>query len=65
MSEFGGRHVSSLIGVLYTSVALETLVGPTLSGWAFDVTGGYQAAILAAAACNAIGGVIAWRATQR
>ncbi|MFC3077446.1 MFS transporter [Phenylobacterium terrae] len=65
MSEFGGRHVSSLIGVLYTSVAFGTLVGPTLSGWAFDVTGGYQAAILAAAACNAVGGIIAWRATRR
>lgn len=38
---FGLRAMSSVLGVLYTSVALGTLLGPTLAGWVFDVTGSY------------------------
>jgi MFS family permease len=38
---FGGRHASSLIGILYTSVAFGTLVGPTAAGFAFDVSHSY------------------------
>jgi hypothetical protein len=29
MDYFGGRNVSSIIGVLYTSVAFGTLIGPS------------------------------------
>lgn len=47
---FGVRHVSSIIGVLYTSVACGTLFGPTVAGYAFDLTGSYYFAILGAAA---------------
>ena len=47
---FGVRHVSSIIGLLYTSVAFGTLFGPTVAGYAFDLTGSYYFAILAAAA---------------
>lgn len=47
---FGVRHVSSIIGVLYTSVAFGTLFGPTVAGYAFDLTGSYYFAILGAAA---------------
>jgi len=38
---FGGRHASTLIGVLYTSVAVGTLIGPTAAGFAFDVSHTY------------------------
>lgn len=39
---FGLRAASAVIGVLYTSVAGGTLLGPTLAGWAFDATGSYS-----------------------
>lgn len=47
MDYFGGRNVSGIIGILYTSVAFGTLVGPSSAGWMFDVTGSYAAAIVA------------------
>ena len=31
----GGRNVSGIIGVLYTSVAFGTLIGPRAAGFAF------------------------------
>jgi MFS family permease len=43
---FGGRHASSLIGILYTSVAFGTLVGPAAAGFAFDVSHSYTLPIL-------------------
>lgn len=55
---FGGRRVSALIGVLYTSVALGTLVGPAAAGFAYDRTGSYLVPILAGAAANLIGAAI-------
>ena len=46
---FGLRAASAVIGVLYTSVAFGTLLGPTLAGWAFDTTGSYTWPILVCA----------------
>jgi len=46
---FGVRHVSTIIGMLYTSVAFGTLFGPTVAGYGFDLTGSYYFAILGAA----------------
>ena len=43
---FGGRHVSGLIGILYTSVAFGTLIGPSAAGFAFDVSHSYTLPIL-------------------
>jgi len=54
MDYFGGRNVSGLIGVLYTSVGFGTLIGPSASGFAFDVTGSYTIPILASIAANVI-----------
>lgn len=54
MDFFGGRNVSGIIGVLYTSVALGTLVGPTAAGYAFDLSHSYLLPILAAVAANLI-----------
>jgi MFS family permease len=70
---FGVRHVSSIIGLLYTSVAFGTLFGPTVAGYAFDLTGSYYFAILAAAAMMFMAVVFMlfapqpqkWRARQR
>jgi MFS family permease len=52
MDIFGGRHVSSIIGALYTSVAFGTLVGPSAAGYIFDFTGSYMIPILAGAGEN-------------
>jgi MFS transporter, OFA family, oxalate/formate antiporter len=47
MDYFGGRNVSGIIGILYTSVAFGTLVGPSSTGWMFDLTGNYSSPIFA------------------
>jgi MFS transporter, OFA family, oxalate/formate antiporter len=52
MDYFGGRNVSGIIGVLYTSVAFGTLIGPSAAGFAFDVSHSYALPILASAAAN-------------
>ncbi|ARU05307.1 MFS transporter [Comamonas serinivorans] len=57
---FGGRHVGSIIGVLYTSVALGTLLGPTAVGYAFDATHSYVWPIAISAASTALAAALAW-----
>ncbi|HVX77306.1 MAG TPA: MFS transporter [Bradyrhizobium sp.] len=52
MDYFGGRNVSGLIGILYTSVAFGTLVGPSAAGFIFDLSHSYTVPILASAAAN-------------
>ena len=54
MDYFGGRSVSGIIGVLYTSVALGTLVGPTAAGYAFDFSGSYTLPIWASVCASVI-----------
>jgi MFS family permease len=54
MDYFGGRNVSGLIGILYTSVAFGTLTGPSAAGFAFDMTHSYAAPILASICANVI-----------
>jgi MFS family permease len=49
---FGNRHVGSIIGVLYTSVAVGTLLGPAAAGYMFDASRSYTLPILASAAVN-------------
>jgi MFS transporter, OFA family, oxalate/formate antiporter len=58
MDDFGGRHVSGIIGVLYTSVAVGTLIGPSAVGFAFDRSHSYTIAILASAGANAVAAAI-------
>lgn len=50
---YGSRAAGAIIGVLYSSVGIGTLFGPTLAGLIFDRSGTYQGAILAGelAAC--------------
>jgi MFS transporter, OFA family, oxalate/formate antiporter len=54
MDYFGGRNISSIIGVLYTSVAFGTLVGPSAAGFAFDLSHSYRLPILGCVCANLI-----------
>src|SRR5207253_6484159 len=58
MDYFGGRNVSGIIGILYTSVAFGTLIGPSAAGFAFDLTHNYTLPILASAAANGVAALI-------
>jgi MFS family permease len=58
MDYFGGRNVSGLIGILYTSVAFGTLIGPSAAGFAFDLSHSYTVPILVSAAVNIIAAII-------
>jgi MFS transporter, OFA family, oxalate/formate antiporter len=61
MDYFGGRNVSGIIGVLYTSVALGTLTGPSAAGFAFDFSHSYLLPILASACANVVAaGIVAF-----
>lgn len=69
---YGTRYVSSILGLLYSCVSIGSLVGPSLAGYAFDLTQSYGLAILIGAAMMAIAGVLMllapdpakWRATH-
>src|SRR5476649_2929491 len=58
MDYFGGRNVSGIIGILYTSVAFGTLIGPSAAGFAFDLTHNYTLPILASAGANVVAAII-------
>jgi len=58
MDYFGGRNVSGIIGVLYTSVAFGTLIGPSAAGFAFDLSHSYELPIVASAATNILAALI-------
>lgn len=55
---FGGLNVSAIIGILYTSVAFGTLVGPSAAGFAFDASRSYQVPILGSAAVNLLAAAV-------
>jgi MFS family permease len=58
MDHFGGRNVSGIIGILYTSVAFGTLIGPSAAGFVFDLGHSYTVPILASAGANIIAAII-------
>ena len=58
MDYFGGRNVSGIIGVLYTSVAFGTLIGPSAARFAFDLSHSYELPIVASAATNVLAALI-------
>jgi MFS family permease len=65
MDYFGGRHVSGIIGVLYTSVAVGTLIGPSAAGFAFDLGHSYLVPILASVCANVVAaGIVAATSKQ-
>jgi cyanate permease len=60
MDRFGGRNVSGIIGVLYTSVGIGTLIGPSAAGFAFDASHSYTLTIIASIVADAIAaGIVA------
>jgi OFA family oxalate/formate antiporter-like MFS transporter len=52
---FGTRAAGGVIGALYTSVGIGTLIGPSFAGWVYDQVGGYAGAIVFGEAMAAIG----------
>ena len=65
MDYFGGRNVSGIIGVLYTSAGIGTLIGPSAAGFAFDMSGSYTVPILVSAAGNVIAVLIMAATAER
>jgi MFS family permease len=68
MDFFGGRSISAIIGALYTSVAIGTLIGPSAAGYAFDASGSYLVPILAGAGASLLAAAVmaaAGRAARR
>src|ERR1700739_410372 len=55
---FGGRNVSGLIGILYTSAGIGTLIGPAAAGFAFDFSHSYTLPIAAGIAGNVIAAAV-------
>jgi MFS transporter, OFA family, oxalate/formate antiporter len=55
---FGGRNVSGIIGFLYSSVAIGTLIGPAAAGFAFDMSHSYTLPILACACANVVAAAV-------
>ena len=43
---FGAQNASAFIGILYTSVAFGTLIGPSAAGYAFDLSHSYTLPIV-------------------
>ncbi|PWT88515.1 MAG: MFS transporter [Proteobacteria bacterium] len=69
MDYFGGRNVSGIIGILYTSVAFGTLIGPSAAGFVYDATHSYTLPILISTTANIVAAVVvamipAWSGTR-
>lgn len=58
MDYFGSRHISGIIGALYTSVAFGTMVGPSAAGFAFDLQHSYALPIAASIAASLVAAAI-------
>ena len=58
MDYFGGRNVSGIIGVLYTSAGFGTLIGPSAVGFVFDATHSYTLPIWISVAGNILATII-------
>lgn len=56
---FGRRNVGGIIGLLYTSVAIGTLIGPSLAGFLYDASNSYLLAIAISGGANAVAAFIA------
>lgn len=62
---FGARHAGRIIGVLYTSVAIGTLVGPSTAGFVYDISQSYTIPIAVGAATNALAALMTLLAVRR
>lgn len=64
MDRFGSANVSGIIGILYTSVAIGTLIGPSAAGFLFDVRHSYTWPIAVSIAANIVAAGITVRSLQ-
>ncbi|MBS0417778.1 MAG: MFS transporter [Proteobacteria bacterium] len=62
---FGAKNVGAIIGVLYTSVGIGSLIGPSSVGFLYDVSRSYGVAIGASAAANVIAAALAAMVVRR
>ena len=62
---FGGRQAGRIIGVLYTSVAIGTLVGPSGAGFIYDMSQSYVVPIAFSVAMNVIAALIVGLTARR
>ena len=51
---FGAQNASTIIGILYTSVAFGTLIGPSAAGYAFDLSHSYTLPIVVSGCAYAL-----------
>ena len=58
MGYFGGRNISGVIGILYTSAGIGTLLGPSAAGFAYDVSHSYTLPILVSIGGNLVAAVL-------
>lgn len=58
MDHFGSRHISSILGALYTSVAFGSLVGPSAAGFVFDLRHSYTLPIAASITASVLAAAI-------
>jgi MFS family permease len=65
MEYFGARNISGVIGILYTSAGIGTLLGPSAAGFAFDLRHSYTLPIAVSIGGNLIAAMlmalIVWR----
>jgi MFS family permease len=61
---FGERNASGIIGISYTAVALGTLAGPPLAGYAFDFFHSYTIPIAAGGAATFVGFLLVYLAPE-
>ena len=59
VDRFGSARVGGVIGLLYTAVAIGTLAGPSMAGYAFDRGGSYTLPIAASAVAGLLAAAIA------
>jgi MFS family permease len=57
---FGGRQAGTLIGILYTSVAFGTLIGPSAAGFVFDLSHSYTLPIVLSIGVYVVATAILW-----
>ena len=58
MDYFGGRNVRGIIGILYTSAGIGTLIGPSAVGFVFDLTHSYTLPIWISVGGNILAAII-------
>jgi MFS family permease len=58
---FGGRRISSILGVIFTGVGVGTLLGPGLAGTLYDLSHSYTVPILLSAVANLVAVLCIWQ----